>query len=75
MRKTALQLCIFPNTELLLIPNPSVKILISKNLRQVSRKARAQFSLPQRVNLGTDRRGITPEKVFSVMDDKVEGTA
>ena len=47
---------------------------MSKNLRQVSRKARAPFSLPQGVNLGTDRRGITPEKVFSVMDDEVEGT-
>lgn len=46
---------------------------MSKNLRQVSRKARAQCSLPQGVSLGTDRRGLTPE-VFSVMDDEVEGT-
>lgn len=47
---------------------------MSKNLRQVSRKARAQCSLSQGVSLGTDRRCITPEKVFYVMDEEVEGT-
>lgn len=62
----------FQTDQPLLTPSPSVKILISRNWRQVSEEASVQF-FSLRESQGTERRDLTPE-VFSVTDKEVERT-